>query len=310
MVHRLEIIQTTYKAVTILFVAVYFGSLVYLYTVNVSPSFDDFFSALTAFNALTMVPFFGVATFFGYIVRVQLETIRKVCREEEENVFRRHGFALECDFEFNKHSSGHYVYFLLLGDTVGDNEANYRNSFLRIQVWNGIFLWNSILLPALASYESLPTGFETLPHDDWVEFWSKLTRVSRESRSPMRLLVVYPWTIPVLFFSTFLMNVEIMSEYFAAVIFLLFLFSTFFYSLAARQFRDVIAKPPLIVGEYAAKFAIQGVTMFHWCSGPNGEHFIYLFRRTTENLVLPEEGGSIKCESVATIRRRGENALV
>jgi hypothetical protein len=101
----------------------------------------------------------------------------------------------------------------------------------------------------------------------------------------MRLTIVAQWTMLV---STVSMQV-LVSEYDAEfyVVFVLGMLYLCFAFYASCRLWNAIAKRPLIVAEYADKFAQHGIYMeyrklqkFHWSRGPYGCHFVYLFPRT------------------------------
>jgi hypothetical protein len=310
-VRRVELFETIYQTVLLVLAAVWCGFVFYLPTI-VDSLFVVYLSAI-----LIVVPMGAVITVSGRVRQSQLESVRTFCREEEERAFRRHGFVLECDYEFfNNGTCGLYVYFLPGAAVDDEQSANSRHVYLRIEVWSALLAgsgWNSISLPALSSYEYLPSGFEALSHDEWAEFWSKFIEVSRECQSAIRLRVVIQGTLLV-----YIVSLQLVSEYDAAfyVVFVLIIpyLCAVFYAL--RRFRNVIKKPPLVVAEYADKFAQHGVYMeyrkllkFHRSSGPRCCHYVYLFPRTISNLVLTEDVGSIQHES-STRRRMSGNTMV
>jgi hypothetical protein len=320
--------MTYYTFVGALYVTWLVLAFFYLPTIRDTPYFYLFMvipiigSGLTAggTSSLSFIPFWmvlpllGATAFHQRIRQMQLESIRKLCREEEERTFRSHGFTLECDDEM-----GFFNLYFLPWDAVADmHDATVQNGYLRLEVLKSSPAecgWSSTLLPALDSYESLPIGFGSLPQDDWAEFRSKFIEVSRECQSTMHLLVVTEWTMIVLFCS---MWVSAFAEYDPAfwVIFILAILSLCVEVYVSCRVQNLIKKPPIVVAEYAAKFAQQGVYVeyrkhlkFHWCGGPYVCHYVYLFPPATPNLVLPEEHGSIERESSFT-SRSGGNAMV
>jgi hypothetical protein len=304
-VDRLELLNTRCKVAALM---IFIASFVVF--VDYIPSIADGGSPFTA----AFLPIFILVAIAGNAfglrkIQAQLETIRAFCREEEKRVYRQYGFALECDCECIDNVSGlsyFYLYFLPGAAVAEEQRAAARNGYLRIEVFNSLLAgrgWNITLLPDLVSNEYLPNGFASLSHDDWAEVWSKLIEVSRECQSAMRLQIVTE--LPMLL-SVFALYTLLILKYYTAccVIFIFGLLSMRFFLHAESRFRNSITKPPLIVAEYTAKFAQQGVYMehrkllkFHGCTG-SYVHYVYLFPRTSiESRLLPEGGGSINRES-------------
>lgn len=132
--------------------------------------------------------------FHGPKKNEQLEEIEISCREEEERVFRRYGYALECDYEMiGITGSCLRLRFLPVTTTLfEDPSAKLRND--RIQVREGSSAtcgWNGIRMTTLACYEVVPDEYESLSQDDWTEFWTKMTLASTKYLFPFVCLSLW-----------------------------------------------------------------------------------------------------------------------
>jgi hypothetical protein len=246
--------------------------------------------------------FTSIAVLSGRTKNSQLKAIRSLCVKAEQGVFRRYGYALECDYE----GSDLYLYILPVACCVSDEpSATLQNGYLRMKVLDGtpaMCGWNIVSKTTLAYYDYLPNEFESLARDDWTEFWFKMTEASEDLLSSYRIYFALLWTCIFLMFAT-TVDTYVTGDH--TVIYLAF--SLFYvagsvlFLHAARRFLNASYKPPLIVAQYAAKFAQQDVYMeyrklmkFHWCTGHYYGYYIYLFPQRSANLALIEGGGSIQ----------------
>jgi hypothetical protein len=141
----------------------------------------------------------------------ELETLRTLCRAEEDRLFRSRGFVLECEFEWcdNFESSRSCVYFLPI--PRNDDEAvpntplvsdafhgviEYRNGYKRIELFNdgsnSCCAWNPI------SFSYIPLSDESIAPESfeaylWTRFWSELSAASKKILFDFRLSIVTGW---------------------------------------------------------------------------------------------------------------------
>jgi hypothetical protein len=218
-----------------------------------------------------------------------MKKIRSICMEEEQQVFRSYGVALECDYEkFNVgRVEGIYLYFILINSNR--DEAEFQNGYLRVDIWEKLqtpvwFGWN-IMSPSLPSSDYLPSGMESLYLDEWTAFWSKLDTLNHLYISCARKVTVTMFSLLVVLFGHLLL---VLSSYDDSWLQLAndFIFLVAFISAwcLLSHLDGMITERNALVNEYRDKFAEQGVYMEyrihvnrHGLASRYISHHLYLF---------------------------------
>jgi hypothetical protein len=148
------------------------------------------------------------------IKNTELRPLRVACRAAEDQLFRRHGWALECDYKANLCGccvSETIVYFIPIADRTSTNsnvdlggrnecksieheDSLARNGYLRIQLFkDGFYSWSPISMAHLESFKTLPANLT--PRDDqcWGQFWFKLMEQSKRHLTIYRCTVMFDW---------------------------------------------------------------------------------------------------------------------
>lgn len=115
------------------------------------------------------------------IKRRDFERLQDACREEEENIFKPHGFFVECHDEQNPmdgRPTGCYVYLLW---------TSTQSDYLRVEVAKGALCgWR--IPPSLDYYDYVPDGMASIPLTVWSEFWRDVDHVASKYVSHRRRL--------------------------------------------------------------------------------------------------------------------------
>jgi hypothetical protein len=144
----------------------------------------------------------------------ELRSLRAACRAAEDQLFRRHGWALECDYKANLCGcciSETIIYFIPVADrtsanrnvdTGARNECKSieredflaRNGYCRIELFkDGLYSWSPMSIAHLESFKTLPANL--MPRDDqcWGQFWFKLMEQSKRQLTIYRCTVIFDW---------------------------------------------------------------------------------------------------------------------
>jgi hypothetical protein len=136
---------------------------------------------------------FNVAS--AALKNTELQPLRIACCAAEDNLFRGHGWAIECDYKPNLCGccvSETVVYFNRITDRTTTNitdldnrrecksiereDSLARNGYLRIALLSaeGFNIWSPISISHLESFKTLPTSLMPKDEQCWVQFLSKL----------------------------------------------------------------------------------------------------------------------------------------
>lgn len=291
-VRSVQVFDSIYNTLTIaLLVGIVLVLLAYIAT-----SFVDALQ-FASFLAIALVLSFAFGAWSGHTRKKQLESIRNLCREEEERSFRSYGFSLKCEYEWgiatdgssvtNNNDGGAVGFFLYFIPYTNSNNSNHhhlvasfaaaadnddsndvqQNGYLRIELYNAApfsCTWSPISLASLASYSAaLPPGFEVMLDDDncWTGFWSEMCVISKQCLDAYRLLVAtqlaYVGIIVAMVMQVFNPQ-NATADGAILLLFLGFLFACFY---ASCKLSSVMNRRLLLVQESAARFAQRGVYM-------------------------------------------------
>jgi hypothetical protein len=148
----------------------------------------------------------------------ELQPLRITCRAAEDHLFRRHGWAVECDYKRNIcgcRVSETVVYFNRITDRTNANrnvdlggrsecksiereESLARNGYLRIALLKAegfSSIWSPISIAHIESFKTLPTNL--MPRDEqcWILFLSKLIEQSKMHLTMYRCIALFDWPI-------------------------------------------------------------------------------------------------------------------
>lgn len=199
-------------------------------------------------------------------------------------MFRNAGLVVEC--EHNVFAG--YRLYITPADTVS----------LRVELFRDSPYWcrkNQLSTKALSTYQAVPTGFETLPPDDWAEFRSAMSDHAWKSDMATRLHFVRTSAFSVLtvVFPPLAISSADFLQWLMIVLIVLFISIWIGHIFLDRSLQELAAQRTLLVRDYAARFERQGgvlmeyrmVSRFHWCSGRYTCHYLYLFPRTATGAV-------------------------
>jgi hypothetical protein len=253
----------------------------------------------------------------------ELQPLRIACRAAEDHLFRRHGWAIECDYKRSLcgcRVSETVVYFNRVTDRSNANrsadlggrsegksiereESLARDGYLRIallKLEGFSSIWSPISIAHIESFKTLPANLVPRDEQCWVLFLSKLIEQSKTHLTIYRCIGLFNWPIYIcLVIQACLVESHVWSDSSPDIAIWLIVGSWFStYIFAGILVCDIVS----LLNEYEKELAQEG--LFVECRGaPASESnsieavYLYLYPRNFANEAthaLPNSGiGSV-----------------
>jgi hypothetical protein len=148
------------------------------------------------------------------IKNTEVRPLQIACCAAEDQLFRRHGWVLDCDYKANLCGcciSETIVYFIPVADRTNANrnvdlggrnggksiereDLLARNGYLRIELFkDGFYSWNPMSIAHIESFETLPAHLMSRDGQCWGPFWSKLLEQSKRHLLIYHCTVIFNW---------------------------------------------------------------------------------------------------------------------